>query len=536
MIFLQSLMPVALGSSYGFLFYVATIIFDDLSITHIILSAPAIYIIGSLMLMLFLKVMQMLGGSFSIGTSNFFSFHFFYWHIFADMIYFATSTALYPISGTAFYCAWLKFMGANIGKRVFISPENGGFREIDFLNIGDDCVLMTPNIHAHYTDNGQLQFCPVLLEDRVEINFGATVMPLTQYQKGCCLRPHSVTVKGQICEADTEYYGNPCKGLYSQEENKAAILFPGQGSQYPGMLENVKDLPAVKVMLIKAEEILGWNVLEYCGKEADAKVLNDTRYAQPLMFLAGLAHAEWMKKTNPLLFSNKIKAVSGFSLGEVTALCFAGAISFEDALEFVKIRSNIMARCNGGSMVSLIGLSLRDVKALCKKTGCTVANLICHHNKVELIPHNVIVCAGSKSQVANLLLLVEKIPGKVYGKQLRVSGAFHSNHMSQASRDVKIALGRMLICMPTKQLVLSNVTGRPYRSSDEIQKLLIKQIVEPVQWHRMVEYLVHYENIRTFVECGSMSVLTKTLRSILHKEFDDEGGCPFNLLSSDNNF
>eukprot|EP00957_Ditylum_brightwellii_P210464 15364998-Ditylum_brightwellii.AAC.1 len=495
MIFLQSLMPVALGSSYGFLFYVATIIFDDLSITHIILSAPAIYIIGSLMLMLFLKVMQMLGGSFSIGTSNFFSFHFFYWHIFADM-----------------------------------------FREIDFLNIGDDCVLMTPNIHAHYTDNGQLQFCPVLLEDRVEINFGATVMPLTQYQKGCCLRPHSVTVKGQICEADTEYYGNPCKGLYSQEENKAAILFPGQGSQYPGMLENVKDLPAVKVMLIKAEEILGWNVLEYCGKEADAKVLNDTRYAQPLMFLAGLAHAEWMKKTNPLLFSNKIKAVSGFSLGEVTALCFAGAISFEDALEFVKIRSNIMARCNGGSMVSLIGLSLRDVKALCKKTGCTVANLICHHNKVELIPHNVIVCAGSKSQVANLLLLIEKIPGKFYGKQLRVSGAFHSNHMSQASRDVKIALGRMSICMPTKQLVLSNVTGRPYQSSDEIQKLLIKQIVEPVQWHKMVEYLVHYENIRTFVECGSMSVLTKTLRSILHKEFDDEGGCPFNLLSSDNNF
>ena len=92
-------------------------------------------------------------------------------------------------------------------------------------------VLMTPNIHAHYTDHGQLQFCSVILEDNVEINFGATIMPLTQYLKGCRLRPHAVTVKGQICEEENEYFGNPCKADMSRKMLEyGALLFPGQGS------------------------------------------------------------------------------------------------------------------------------------------------------------------------------------------------------------------------------------------------------------------------------------------------------------------
>ena len=83
---------------------------------------------------------------------------------------------------------------------------------------------LTPNIHAHYTDHGQLQFCSIILEDYVEINFGATVMPLTQYREGCCLRPHSVTVKGQICE-NQEYFGNPCKAVASSASESVATLF-----------------------------------------------------------------------------------------------------------------------------------------------------------------------------------------------------------------------------------------------------------------------------------------------------------------------
>ncbi len=92
-------------------------------------------------------------------------------------------------------------------------------------------VLMTPNIHAHYTDHGQLQFCSVILKDDVEINFGATIMPLTQYEKGCRLRPHAVTVKGQICQENYEYFGNPCRVDNSAKSMEyGVLLFPGQGS------------------------------------------------------------------------------------------------------------------------------------------------------------------------------------------------------------------------------------------------------------------------------------------------------------------
>jgi len=101
------------------------------------------------------------------------------------------------------------------------SFHHGGSREIDFLNIGDDSVLMTPNPHAHYMDNGQCRSQNIKMDSH--------------------LRPHAVTVKGQIYEADTEYFGNPCKGFSNSQDhdNTAVVMFPGQGSEYPGMFEKV---------------------------------------------------------------------------------------------------------------------------------------------------------------------------------------------------------------------------------------------------------------------------------------------------------
>ena len=145
-------------------------------------------------------------------------------------------------------------MGAKIGKRVFISPENWGFREIDFLDIGDDCCLMTPNIHAHYTDHGMLQFCPVRLESGYEINPGATVIPLTQYGKQCRLRPFAVTVKGQHCQESKEYTDNSCKSIKASS-NKVALLFGGQCSQYPGMHDVFADWPQALNLLDKRQRI-----------------------------------------------------------------------------------------------------------------------------------------------------------------------------------------------------------------------------------------------------------------------------------------
>lgn len=179
MLVLQAAIPAAIGGSYALLFWAATVVFGDIQFYHVLMVSPLIYLFGSLVLMLVLKVLQAIGGGFSVGTSNFFSVQFLYWHLLADMIYFCTSTVLYPLSGTVsrnfffvhvyvyndctrtythcsllqqIYCIWLRFMGAKIGKNVFISPENGGFREIDFMNIGNDCgeLISTCTSRKHF--------------------------------------------------------------------------------------------------------------------------------------------------------------------------------------------------------------------------------------------------------------------------------------------------------------------------------------------------------------------------------------------------
>lgn len=94
MLSLQTSIPIAIGGSYALLYWVATVIFQDLGFQHVVFLAPLIYILGSLTLMGVLKVMQTIGGGFSLGTSSFFSWKFLYWHLLADMIYFSTSTVL----------------------------------------------------------------------------------------------------------------------------------------------------------------------------------------------------------------------------------------------------------------------------------------------------------------------------------------------------------------------------------------------------------------------------------------------------------
>ena len=524
MLTLQTLIPVAIGGSYALIYWIATLLFGKISFQHVILVSLVLYLFGSLVLMIVLKFMQSIGGGFTVGTSNFFSLKFLYWHMLADMIYFCTSTVLYPMSGTQIYCAWLRFMGASIGKNVFISPENGGFREIDFLNIGDDCVLMTPNIHAHYTDHGQLQFCSVILENNVEINFGSTIMPLTQYQKGSRLCPHAVTMKGQICEKGNEYFGNPCKADISLKNIEySALLFPGQGSQYAGMLEKVKYLPNVQKLLTTASEVLGYDVLSKSG--ASTSDLNNTLYAQPLMFIAGMAYAELIKQHHPTVFT-KVKAVASFSLGELTALCFAGAFSYIEGLKLVKARAEAMVGCNGGAMCNVVGISLQEARNLCKANGCTISNIICNHEEKDLVQHNIFVCAGGRNKIASLVKAVEEIEcynvRKPKAEKLRVSGAFHSKAMLPARAKLDTMLNCTNISLPSNVLIYCNITGQPYKSVDEIRNNLSEHIIKPVLWHDTLESLSNEENISVFVECGPGQVLTKITQVYLKRQSDEE--------------
>ena len=207
---------------------------------------------------------------------------------------------------------------------------------------------------------------------------------------------------------------------------------------------------------------------------------------------------------------------AGFSLGELAALCFAGAISYSDALSLIKVRADAMASCDGGAMCNLRGTTRKEANQLAKKFKCKIANVICDHD--DYCERNVYVLAGPTTSIDGLLsyLNVDLESGtRPRAKKLRVSAAFHSEAMKPAQLKFKRALDGINITLPSDMLVYSNVTGRPYRSEEEIRKLLPLQISSPVQFHKTVIDMVENEGIEKFIECGPMDTLSKIVPLIL---------------------
>eukprot|EP00985_Skeletonema_marinoi_P014492 scaffold7344_cov146-Skeletonema_marinoi.AAC.1 len=222
-----------------------------------------------------------------------------------------------------------------------------------------------------------------------------------------------------------------------------------------------------------------------------------------------------MKHTHPTLFT-RAKAVAGFSLGEITALCFSGAITLVDAMRLVKIRSEAMSACNGGAMCNVRGLSFRETQLM-----WNVSQDRLYHCQYHLQSR------GKGEEVTSLVDTVERSGGKA--KQLRVSGAFHSKHMAAAQRRLAKVFDSIEVVLPADKLVDSNVTGRPYKSTQEIKHNLKRHITSPVMWHSNVQSLVKDEGITTFVECGPMNVLSKTLEAILKDGSEDEESQPSSI-------
>ncbi len=169
---------------------------------------------------------------------------------------------------------------------------------------------------------------------------------------------------------------------------RIAFLFPGQGSQTVGMgLELYKSLPAAKKLFDEASDILGYNLLDVCGR-GPAERLNTTAVSQPAIFVASLAALESLRATEPEACAS-CDAAAGLSLGEYTALAFADALSFADGLRLVQQRGEAMqaaADATPSGMVSVLGLEEDKVAALCDKPrpvgSIAIANLLCPGNIV----------------------------------------------------------------------------------------------------------------------------------------------------------
>eukprot|EP00055_Hartaetosiga_balthica_P014727 m.82689 g.82689 ORF g.82689 m.82689 type:complete len:358 (+) comp8672_c3_seq3:1214-2287(+) len=269
---------------------------------------------------------------------------------------------------------------------------------------------------------------------------------------------------------------SPTPSLSSASES-FAFLFPGQGAQTLGMTQDIFDIPRVKEMFHKAQEILGYDIRQIIHGDDKTK-LDATEVCQPAMLLAGLAAVEKLRLDNPEAIANCV-ATAGLSLGEYTALVHAGAISFEDALRVVMVRGKAMQTASDqrkGLMLSVIGVADDELNKACDVASANT-------NKEAIIANflstGIRVVSGDEAAVLAVKNAVEDKAAKV--ALLAVSGAFHTSLMYPAVQFLKEALAQVEIRMPSCT-VFSNTLGRPYESADEIREQLVIQVASPVLW------------------------------------------------------
>ncbi|MCL2820324.1 MAG: ACP S-malonyltransferase [Oscillospiraceae bacterium] len=278
--------------------------------------------------------------------------------------------------------------------------------------------------------------------------------------------------------------------------NKTAFIFAGQGAQAVGMgMDLYEHYNCAKDIFDMSAEI---KELCFNGPKEELDVTKNT---QPAVFLTGLACAAVLSEKG--IVPN---AVAGFSLGEITAACYAGFMSNEQAFEFVKHRAQAMQECalkTKGTMFAILKLPNEKVQAICKSL-------------IEAYPVNynspgqiVVACAQSTSD--SLQQAVTEHGGKAI--KLAVSGAFHSPFMDEASKKVEkylenISLDEAIIPM------YSNVTAQLYNESElNPKELLVKQINHPVLWQKTIENMIK-DGIDTFIEAGPGKTLTGLIKKI----------------------
>jgi [acyl-carrier-protein] S-malonyltransferase len=291
---------------------------------------------------------------------------------------------------------------------------------------------------------------------------------------------------------------------------KIAFLFPGQGAQCVGMAQALCDcLPAARKLFDEAAGILGYDLLEVCVHGPKER-LDSTAVSQPAIYVASLAALESLRAQSPEIEKDCI-ATAGLSLGEYTALAFAGVFSFAEGLHLVKTRGEAMQAASDATpsgMVSVLLLPVEKVEELCVKARSAgpiqIANLLC--------PGNTVV-SGVKAACDE----IEKLAADAGAKTIRlaVAGAFHTSIMKPADQTLAAALAKATL-HPARLPVWSNVDARPHTNPDEIRDLLVRQVLEPVQWETTTRGLLALGAEKLY-EIGPQRVLAGLLKRVDRK-------------------
>lgn len=281
---------------------------------------------------------------------------------------------------------------------------------------------------------------------------------------------------------------------------KKAYVFPGQGSQFPGMAKALYEGNAKgKELLEKANDILGFRITDimFEGTPDDLKA---TRVTQPAIFLHSVVLAKCYEGFRPDM-------VAGHSLGEFSALAAAEAISFEDALRLVYIRATQMQLCCKkvpGTMAAIVGLPDEKVEEICSSCDGIVipANYNCGGQ---------VVISGEKTAVEQACEKA-KAEGAKRALPLAVSGAFHSPLMEPARVELGKAIEETRIVEPICP-IYQNVSAQAVTDPQTIKKNLLAQLTSPVRWTQSVRNMLA-DGADYFMEIGPGTVLQGLVKRI----------------------
>ena len=268
-----------------------------------------------------------------------------------------------------------------------------------------------------------------------------------------------------------------------------AYVFPGQGSQFVGMGEDL--FPQYPDLTEQASEILGYDIRELCLKDPDSQ-LNFTKFTQPALYVVN--HLSYLAYAAE---HGEPDVTAGHSLGEFNALTASGVFEFTTGLKIVQKRAALMSEVSGGGMAAVVGLTEPQVRTILDDSN--VKNVY----PANLNTEKQIVISGEKDELLSLESVFTEAGARFV--PLAVSGAFHTPYMAKAGEELR-AFAQDFTFHSPKAKVIANYSAKEYTHENTLSNM-IAQISSPVKWDESVHYMMHVLKCDEITQVGVGNVL-----------------------------